>query len=218
MKNQTKRLYTPIYYLCLFHLIFVIFACQQKVSKDSLLSTADSLMSTHPDSALHLLENISFPKIKTTAEKAKYALLLTLAQDKNYITPITDSIIRTATDYYDSIGNDIAMQTKSHYHLGRAYQEQGNNTATIREFLKAIPLVKQTKDRKLLCMLYGNLGYVYFQQDLLDKADSLYVCEEEILKQEADSAHLATLLKQRADICIMKGAEFHSKAEMLLKK
>lgn len=67
-------------------------------------------------------------------------------------------------------------------------------------------------------MLYGNLGYVYYQQDLLDKADSLYVCEEELLKQEADSAHLATLLVQRADICIMKGAAFHGKAEELLNR
>lgn len=175
-------------------------------------------MSTRPDSALYLLENVCVSEIKTPAQNAKYALLLTQAQDKNYVTPTTDSLIRIATEYYDSIGNDITMQAKAHYYLGRVYQESGNNPATIREFLKAMPLVKQAKDHKLLCMLYGNLGYVYYQQDLLDKADSLYVCEEELLKQEADSAHLATLLVQRADICIMKGAAFHGKAEELLNR
>ena len=217
VKHQTKR-NRLIYYLCLFNLIFVTFACQQKENGDLLLSTADSLMSTRPDSALHLLENICVSEIKTSAHKAKYALLLTQAQDKNYITPTTDSLIRIATEYYDSIDNDIEMQAKAHYYLGRVYQESGNNPATIREFLKAMPLVKQSKDHKLLCMLYGNLGYVYFQQDLLDKADSLYVCEEELLKQEADSAHLATLLVQRADICIMKGEAFHDKAKELLNR
>lgn len=202
--------------LYLFNLICIIFACQQKENGDLLLSTADSLMPTRPDSALHLLENICLPEIKAPMQKAKYALLLTQAQDKNYITPTTDSLIRIATEYYDSIDNDIEMQAKAHYYLGRVYQESGNNPATIREFFKAMPLAKQSKDHKLLCMLYGNLGYIYFQQDLLDKADSLYVCEEELLKQEADSAHLATLLAQRADICIMKGKAFHGKAEELL--
>lgn len=218
IKQQTKEHNRLIYYLCLFNLIFVTFACQQKGSGDLLLSTADSLMSTRPDSALYLLENICISEIKAPAQKAKYALLLTQAQDKNYIPPTTDSLIRIATEYYDSIDNDIAMQAKAHYYLGRVYQELGDNPATTREFLTAMPLVKQSKDHKLLCILYGNLGYVYFQQELLDKADSLYVCEEELLKQEADSAHLATLLVQRADICIMKGAAFHGKAEELLNR
>lgn len=218
LKHQTKEHNRLIYYLCLFNLIFVTFACQQKGSGDLLLSTADSLISTRPDSALYLLENICLSEIKTPAQKAKYALLLTQAQDKNYITPTTDSLIRIATEYYDSINKDIKMQAKAHYYLGRVYQELGNNPATIREFLKAMPLVKQSKDHKLLCMLYGNLGYVYFRQDLLDKADSLYVCEGELLKQEADSAHLATLLVQRADICIMKGEAFHDKAKELLNR
>lgn len=218
IKHQTKEHNRLIYYLCLFNLIFVTFACQQKGSGDLLLSTADSLMSTRPDSALYLLENICLSEIKTPAQNAKYALLLTQAQDKNYIIPTTDSLIRIATEYYDSIDNDIEMQAKAHYYLGRVYQELGDNPATTREFLTAMPLVKQSKNHKLLCILYGNLGYVYFQQELLDKADSLYVCEEELLKQEADSAHLATLLVQRADICIMKGAAFHGKAEELLNR
>ncbi len=218
VKHQTKKHNRPIYYLCLFNLIFITFACQQKGDGDLLLSTVDSLMSTRPDSALYLLENICVSEMKTPAQRAKYALLLTQAQDKNYIIPTTDSLIRIATEYYDSIDNDIEMQAKAHYYLGRVYQELGNNPATIHEFLKAMPLVKQSKDHKLLCMLYGNLGYVYFQQDLLDKADSLYVCEEELLKQEADSAHLATLLAQRADICIIKGEAFHDKAEELLNR
>ncbi|MEY8685415.1 hypothetical protein AB9N12_04485 [Bacteroides sp. AN502(2024)] len=218
VKHQSKGHNRLIYYLCLFNLIFITFACQQIKNGDLLLSTADSLMSTHPDSALHLLENICLSEIKTPAHRAKYALLLTQAQDKNYIAPTTDSLIRIATEYYDSIDNDIEMQAKAHYYLGRVYQELGNNPATIREFLKAMPLVKQSKDHKLLCMLYGNLGYVYFQQDLLDKADSLYICEEELLKQKTDSAHLATLLVQRADICIIKGKTFHGKAEELLNR
>lgn len=213
-----KQIYRLAY--SLLSLIFILFtsACQQREKENILLSAVDSLMSTRPDSALHLLESTCLSHMQTDADKAQYALLLTQAQDKNYIVPTSDSLIRIATKYYDSTDNNIEMQAKAHYYLGRVYQELGNNSATIREFLIAIPLVKQSKNHKLLCMLYGNLGYVYQQQDLLDKADSLYVCEEELFKQEADSAHLATLLVQRADICIMKGAVFHGKAEEFLKR
>lgn len=181
-----------------------------------LLNKADSLMSTCPKEALQLLESTSLLEMRTPTSRAKYIVLLTQALDKNYKTPTSDSLIRIATHYYDSTENDVAMQAKAHYYLGRVYQELGDNPATTREFLTAMPLVEQSKDHKLLCMLYGNLGYVYFQQDLLDKADSLYVCEEKLLKQEADSANLATLLVQRAEICIMKGADYYVKAEVFL--
>lgn len=201
---------------CFLSITLIVIACQQQEKEMVLLNKADSLMSTCPDEALRLLESTSLLEMPTPASRAKYIVLLTQALDKNYKTPTSDSLIRIATHYYDSTENDVAMQAKAHYYLGRVYQELGDNPATTREFLTAMPLVEQSKDHKLLCMLYGNLGYVYFQQDLLDKADSLYVREEELLKQEADSAHLATLLVQRADICIMKGAEFHAKAEELL--
>lgn len=201
---------------CLLSLIIVLLACQQQEKEMVLLNKADSLMSTCPDEALQLLESTNLSKMPTPASRAKYIVLLTQALDKNYKTPTSDSLIRIATHYYDSTENDVAMQAKAHYYLGRVYQELGDNPATTREFLTAMPLVKQSNDHKLLFLLYGNLGYVYFQQDLLDKADSLYVCEEELLKQEVDSAHLATLLVQRADIYILKGAEFHAKAEELL--
>lgn len=201
---------------CFLSITLILIACQQQEKEMVLLNKADSLMSTCPDEALQLLESTNLSKMPTPASRAKYIVLLTQALDKNYKTPTSDSLIRIATHYYDSTENDVAMQAKAHYYLGRVYQELGDNPATTREFLTAVPLVKQSKDHKLLCMLYGNLGYVYFQQDLLDKADSLYVCEEELLKQEADSAHLATLLAQRANLCIMKGVEFHAKAEELL--
>ena len=56
------------------------------------------------------------------AEKAKYALLLTQAEDKNYILHTSDSLINIAVCYYDSI-QDTDLSAKSHYYLGRVYQD-----------------------------------------------------------------------------------------------
>ena len=52
-------------------------ACTVKTGYNKVLIEADSLMQPHPDSALHLLQGISTNSLKTKADRAYYALLLT---------------------------------------------------------------------------------------------------------------------------------------------
>ena len=82
-------------------------------------------MEEYPDSALHILESIESQQLTVQADRAYYALLLTQARDKNYIVQTDDSLIRTAVQYYDSIG-DIPMQAKAHYHWGGVLRDQNN--------------------------------------------------------------------------------------------
>lgn len=60
----------------------------------------------------------------STRDRAYYALLLTQARDKNYIVQTDDSLIRTAVQYYDSIG-DVQMQAKAYYHWGGVLRIKG---------------------------------------------------------------------------------------------
>ena len=48
-------------------------------------------MEAYPDSALRILENVEPQQLKTPANQAYYALLLTQARDKNYIVQTDDS-------------------------------------------------------------------------------------------------------------------------------
>lgn len=57
-------------------------------------------MAEYPDSALIFLESIPFPQKLSRADRALYALLLTQARYKNYITLDDDSLIKVAVDYY----------------------------------------------------------------------------------------------------------------------
>ena len=66
------------------------------------------------DSALVVLENISAKELVFSSSKARYALLLTQARDKNYILHTDDSLIRIAVDYYDGTG-DVAFFRFSAY-------------------------------------------------------------------------------------------------------
>ena len=53
----------------------------------------ESFIEERPDSALAVLEQINKEELSSKEEKAKHALLLSIALDKNYIDLTTDSII-----------------------------------------------------------------------------------------------------------------------------
>ena len=50
-------------------------------------------METYPDSALSILESITYPQKMPRADRALYALLLTQARHKNYIALEDDSLL-----------------------------------------------------------------------------------------------------------------------------
>lgn len=67
------------------------------------INTAEQLMETAPDSALHILKQIHRTELIGTSNRALYALLMSQALDKNDIKVESDSLIRVATDYYNRV-------------------------------------------------------------------------------------------------------------------
>lgn len=85
-------------------------SCSSPSVKNQLLLCADSLMETYPDSALSILESITYPQKMPRADRALYALLLTQARHKNYIALEDDSLIKTAVDYYGDKKKSCVLQ------------------------------------------------------------------------------------------------------------
>ena len=98
--------------------IIILFAmsllssCTIRQDYNQQLLKADSLMQLRPDSALNILKSISPEKLSTRADNAYYALLLTQAQDKNFVVQKDDSLIRIAVHYYDSIVSTKLLQKR----------------------------------------------------------------------------------------------------------
>ena len=89
--------------LALFLLTLV--GCNKHSDLEFKLDTAEQLMQNKPDSALYLLSNIPASKIKGKRCKARYALLKSIALDKNYIDTTSFEVIQPALDYYLEYGN-----------------------------------------------------------------------------------------------------------------
>lgn len=173
-------------------------------------------MQEYPDSALSLLETFSFSQKVSSAQSARYALLLTQAHDKNYITHTDDSLIRIAVDYYDSIGEDVGLRAKAHHYWGRVQQERNKIPSCVREYLLAISLAEKAEEKNISYLAYANLGFVFYMADFNDKADSCFRQAELLAVQFNDSARLAWVLAETGENCMAKGEAFYPVAKQYL--
>lgn len=154
-------------------------SCSSPSVKNPLLLCADSLMETCPDSALSILESITYPQKMPRADRALYALLLTQAQHKNYIALEDDSLIKTAVDYYGDKKKSLRA-AKAHYYWGATYSEMGYTSFAVEEYLTAIRLMPVRDE--FLAMIYDNLAECYEKDELFDIAIGAYRQAYQILR------------------------------------
>ena len=154
-------------------------SCSSPSVKNPLLLCADSLMETRPDSALSVLESITYPQKMPRADRALYALLLTQAQHKNYIALEDDSLIKTAVDYYGDKKKSLRA-AKAHYYWGATYSEMGYTSFAVEEYLTAIRLMPVRDE--FLAMIYDNLAECYEKDELFDIAIGAYRQAYQILR------------------------------------
>lgn len=103
------------------------------------LDQAESLLQTRPDSSLAIMESVDVSDLSTCKDKARYALLMSAALDKNYIDISSDSLIQLSVDFY-SKSTDSLHRMMSYFYLGTVY-------SNAKEYTKAIiALEKAEKD------------------------------------------------------------------------
>lgn len=113
-------------------------SCRDDSSQEALLRTADSLLESHPDSALALLRRDSSQFSRSgKSVRMWYVLSRTEAEDKCYVTHVSDSAIRAAAEYYDASGS-ARRRVRAHYLLGRVYCDMHLSGHALVSFDKAL--------------------------------------------------------------------------------
>lgn len=121
------------------------------------MDKAESVIFEHPDSALAILDTLDTGGLKGKKEAARYALLKSMAIDKNLIDTTTFAILQPAIDYYKKHGSpDDRMRTC--YYQGRIYMNQGDAVQAMHCFLKACDLKEEVRDSLTLAHAYVALG------------------------------------------------------------
>lgn len=100
--------------------------CRDYDNIEDILHSAGAYIGERPDSALALLDMIPREKLRGRKPEAEFALLYSMALDKNCIDETDDSLINIAVKWYRRHGSaDDCL--KAYYYQGRIYQNAGDN-------------------------------------------------------------------------------------------
>ena len=135
--------------------VITIFSCNDARNNEvyRLLTDVDSYIESRPDSALAVLEGIDKAELTTNELEAKYALLMSMALDKNYIDLQSDSVIAPAVRYYERYGS-ADEKLKMYYYSGRIKQNCGDNEGAMEMFVKGEEYADVCTDKACLGRLY----------------------------------------------------------------
>lgn len=190
MRHYTKHFIA--YSICI--LLTFTTSCQNGHTGSKELNLAESLMDIKPDSALTVLKQIKNTNDFSKKQQAIYHLLLTYAQDKNYMTPASDSIINLAVNYFDR-HSDPYWSTLAYYCKGRVSAETGDAMQAHEYYLKALELGESSKNHILLIKIYNNLGRFYAYLNMNEMALPMYKKALNLLLLENESANTSYALR-----------------------
>lgn len=144
-------------------IVMLLAACDRYTILLEQMDMAENLMNTKPDSALAILDNITVSNIKCKEIEARYALLKSMALDKNYIDTTTFDILQPAIDYYIKNGTpDEKLRT--YYYQGRIYQNRGEDGSAMSSFMNGCDLKQKITDSLVLAHTLVAQGTLYLKQ------------------------------------------------------
>lgn len=186
--------------LSLISLFGILSGCAEHSSLQDTLDKAETLMEDHPDSAYSLLQTIDSDALRTRGGRARYALLYTQAQDKNYIDEINDSLISVATDYYQHHG-DVRNRFLSYYYKGRVFYNAGDYLHAMLNYSEAETLVPDLHNDYYAGLLYSQLGTVYKHNIDYPKSLEAYSNAYTYYYKANKERHWAYALLSQANVC-----------------
>ena len=147
----------------LFILVFAatFVACERHSEHWSTITEMESIIEERPDSVLNVLQAIDINELIGDEERAKHALLLSMALDKNVIDKTDFEVLQPAIDYYEDNGS-ATDKLRMYYYQGRIYQNSGNDAAAMEAFVKAISEGNESNDILTKARTYFAQSHIYY--------------------------------------------------------
>lgn len=173
----------PICHLSMLMLLLLaccITSCSNHKQQET-LNRAESIMEAHPDSALTILEGIEKSELGSKEEKARYALLMSMALDKNYIDTTSFDVLQPAIDYYLENG-DPTEKLRTYYYQGRIFQNQGDRDNALNSFIQGIDVSTGSNDSLCIARILVAQGGLYDEFYDLDSYTNCHLKAAKIYK------------------------------------
>ena len=148
------------HYISIIILALCLVACNRHSKHLETLIQVESFIVQRPDSALAVLERIDTEELSSKEEKAKHALLLSMAFDKNVIDKTDFEVLQPAIDYYNDKGS-ATDKLRTCYYQGRIYENQGNLAQAMTCFCEGIEQGSGSEDLLTMANLYYSQGRIH---------------------------------------------------------
>ena len=142
-------------------LLFLLCFCSCESGINSELNRIEKQIEYSPDSALVNLEQIPAEQLRSHRSAAKFALLKSMAYDKNYIDVADDSLINIAVNYYSYSKRYPKYKMLSYYYKGIVQKNSGNYPGAIISFEQAERLAEQQRNYRYLGLIYRNTAEIF---------------------------------------------------------
>lgn len=159
---------------------------------------AESVMFDHPDSALHILEDMPMPSARRDKENhALWCLLVTQAKVKQLMKISSDSLVRIAYDYYKPT-NNACRKAMSALYMGDINYELGNIEDAMQYYLDGKTEVEKTDDYKTGYLIMFSLGKLYLFRNFADYALEACTAAYDYAVKDSNKRYQMTALRYLA--------------------
>ncbi len=188
---------TGLYCLPVFFVLLFLGSCRGLDFKNRVLTDAERIINTYPDSALGMIEGIDATSL-TATDRARYVYLRTRACDKLH-RPITwPDEMQAAADHLDSLLQDYRdTLALVHYYSGIAHMANHRPKEAVAGFLRSLEY-QGTNPSRIGKKTYGNLYQCYWEQDLRKEAKESSLRSFDIAKALNDSSEMIMAAKNVA--------------------
>lgn len=203
-------------YLFLPILAFILFSCTDQHA-ESIITKAEQLLNTKPDSALAVLDDIRESKEDwPRSQQMRYELVYAQAQNKAYVNFTTDSIVLSLVDYYERHGN-ANEQMMANYMAGCAYRDLEDALSALKYLNLAVDAVDESDedcDLNTLMRVYSQMGGLYQRVAAFENERIADMHAERLAWQIGDT--LSALRLMWAQACCLYDSRNQSQAIMIL--
>lgn len=205
------------YIVFLFSLVLLCNCTKKTTVVSKVLDNAEECIEQFPDSSLNILNTLEISRISNLAEKARYALLKSMALDKNYIDVTSDSLTSIALAYYKKHGL-ADEKLKAYYYNGKVKSYSGDYEGAIENYIKAENNVKSSSDYVSIGRLYNAKMNVYKLIYDVEKAIKPAELSAQYYLQAKDTVRYITALNSLSAILLAANKfEYLEETFMLIK-
>ena len=181
-------------YIIVIILALCLVSCSHHSKHWETLTQIEAFVEENPDSALSVLQCIEVDDLSGSEEKAKHALLLLMALDKNDVAETDFEIFHPAIDYYKNNGTPTE-QMLTLFYQGQIHRINSQYAQALACFGEAIKIDENSKDIQTKARIYDAQGDVYRVLTKWDETIKSKLCAAEYFsKLNNTDSYVSSLL------------------------